>query len=91
MTPEQDPKIITAKLCQFVRTNLVGEDVPFDEHSLLSQAGVDSFALVDLVLYCERGLGVRVPDASLTGANLTSVSSLAKCVAELARNGQGEA
>jgi len=88
MTPETDPKIITAKLCEFARTNFVAEGVQFDENSPLSEAGIDSFALVELVLFCERVLGVRVPDSHLTGANLASMSSLANCIAELARNGQ---
>ena len=88
MTPEQDPKIIAAKLCEFARTNFVAEGVQFDENSPLAQAGIDSFALVELVLFCERVLGVRVPDSHLTGDNLASMSSLAKCIAELARNGQ---
>ena len=61
MTPEKDPKIIAAKLCEFARTNFVAEGVEFDENSPLSEAGIDSFALVELVLFCERVLGVRVP------------------------------
>ena len=67
MIPETDPKIIAAKLCEFARTNFVAEGVEFDENSPLSQAGIDSFALVELVLFCERVLGVRVPDSHLTG------------------------
>jgi len=43
------------------------------------------------VLFCERELGVRVPDSHLTGANLASMSSLAKCIAELAHAGQSPA
>ena len=74
MTPETDPKKIAAKLCEFARTNFVAEGVEFDENSPLSQAGIDSFALVELVLFCERVLGVRVPDSHLTGANLASMS-----------------
>ena len=87
MTPETDPKKIAAQLCQFARTNFVAEGQEFDENSPLSQAGIDSFALVELLLFCERVLGVRVPDSHLTGANLTSMASLANCIAELARNG----
>ena len=67
MIPETDTKIIAAKLCEFARTNFVAEGVDFDEHSPLSEAGIDSFALVELVLFCERVLGVRVPDSHLTG------------------------
>jgi acyl carrier protein len=86
-TPETDPKKIAVKLCDFARTNFVAEGQEFDENSPLSQAGIDSFALVELLLFCERDLGVRVPDSHLTGANLVSMSSLASCIADLARNG----
>jgi acyl carrier protein len=86
MIPEQDPKNIAAQLCQFARTNFVAEGASFDENSPLAQAGVDSFALVELLLFCERVIGVRVPDSHLTGNNLTSMATLANCIAELARN-----
>jgi acyl carrier protein len=88
MTPETDPQKIAAQLCEFARANFVAEGQNFDENSPLSQAGIDSFALVELLLFCERSLGVRVPDSHLTGANLASMSSLANCISELARNGQ---
>jgi len=87
MTPETDPKKIAVRLCDFARTNFVAEGQEFDENSPLSQAGIDSFALVELLLFCERDIGVRVPDSHLTGANLASLASLANCIAELARNG----
>jgi acyl carrier protein len=87
MTPETDPNKIAARLCDFARKNFVAEGQEFDENSPISQAGIDSFALVELLLFCERDLGVRVPDSHLTGANLASMSSLAKCIAELGRNG----
>jgi len=86
MTPETDPQRIAKKLCQFARTNFVAEGADFDEHSPLAKAGIDSFALVELLLYSERDLGVRVPDSHLTGANLASMAALANCIAELARN-----
>ncbi len=88
MTPPKDPQLIAAQLCQFARTNFVDEGAVFDENSPLAQAGIDSFALVELLLYCERTIGVRVPDSHLTGANLASMATLANCIAELSRNGQ---
>ena len=86
MTPQTDPKIISAQLCEFARTNFVADGAEFDEHSPLAKAGIDSFALVELLLYCERVIGVRVPDSHLTGNNLASMSTLANCIAELARS-----
>ena len=86
MTPPTDPKTIAAQLCQFARTNFVADGAEFDENSPLAKAGIDSFALVELLLYCERVIGVRVPDSHLTGTNLTSMATLANCIAELARS-----
>jgi acyl carrier protein len=91
MIPETNPKIIAAKLCEFARTNFVAEGVEFDENSPLAQAGIDSFALVELVLFCERVLGVRVPDSHLTGDNLASMSALANCISGLAKAGPAAA
>jgi acyl carrier protein len=87
MTPQTDPKTIASQLCEFARTNFVADGAEFDENSPLAKAGIDSFALVELLLYCERVIGVRVPDSHLTGANLTSMATLADCIAKLARNG----
>jgi acyl carrier protein len=87
MATETDPKKIAARLCDFARTNFVAEGQEFDENSPLSDAGIDSFALVELLLFCERDIGVRVPDSHLTGNNLASMANLANCIADLARNG----
>jgi acyl carrier protein len=86
MTLQQDPKTIAEQLCQFARKNYVANGVDFDENSPLAKAGIDSFALVELLLFCERTFGVSVPDSHLTGKNLTSVATLANCIAGLARN-----
>jgi acyl carrier protein len=86
MTPPTDPRTIAEQLCQFARANFVADGAEFDENSPLDQAGIDSFSLVELLLYCERTIGVRVPDSQLTRANLTSMATLANCIAELARN-----
>ena len=85
MTALTDPKTIAAQLCQFARTNFVASGASFDENSPLAEAGIDSFALVELLLYCERVTGVKVPDSHLTSSNLNSMAALAGCVAELAR------
>jgi acyl carrier protein len=85
MTQPINSQTIADKLCEFARTNIVAEGTQFDQHTPLAKVGIDSFALMELLLFCERGIGVRVPDSHLTGNNLTSMATLALCVAELAR------
>jgi acyl carrier protein len=86
MIAQTDPKTIAAQLCEFARTNFVAEGAEFDENSPLAKAGIDSFSLVEVLLFSERTLGVRVPDSHLTGINLASMAALANCIAELGRN-----
>lgn len=88
MSPPTDPKTIATQLCEFARANFVAEGADFDENSPLADAGIDSFSLVELLLYCERAIGIRVPDSHLTRSNLTSMATLADCIAELGRNRQ---
>ena len=90
MTSAADPKIIADKLCEFARANFLADGVEFNEHSPLAEVGIDSFALVELLLCSERTFGVRVPESHLTRNNLVSVATLASCIAELAR-GNGAA
>jgi acyl carrier protein len=87
MTAAPDAKTISDKLCQFARTNFLADGVEFNEHSPLAEVGIDSFALVELLLCSERTFGIRVPESHLTRNNLVSVATLANCLAELARNG----
>lgn len=91
MTQPTDPANIAKQLCEFARTNFVAEGVEFHENTPLAEAGVDSFALLELVLFSERTLGVPVPVAQLTPAHLHSVSTLAACVSQLAQTGKAAA
>jgi acyl carrier protein len=88
MTAAKDPKTIAAQLCEFARTNFVADGTAFDEHSPLAEAGIDSFALFEMLLYGERTFGIRVPPSHLTRNNLASVATMARCIAQLAGDGQ---
>ena len=85
MTAPTDPKTIAETLCQFARTNFLADGVEFNEHSPLAEVGIDSFALMELLLCSERTFGIRVPESHLTRTNLVSVATLASCISELAR------
>jgi acyl carrier protein len=84
MSTPPDPQTIAAQLCQFARLNLVANDAHFNEHSPLAAAGIDSFSLVELLLFSERAFGITVPESHLTPEHLASLASLARCIAGLA-------
>lgn len=78
-----DSQFIADQLCRFVRASLLASGADFDEHSSLAEAGIDSFSLVELLLYSERAFGIRVPESHLVHEHLASLSSLARCIAAL--------
>jgi len=84
MIPPKDLQTISALLCQFAQTNLVAAETSLDENCPLADVGIDSFALVELLLFGERTFGIRVPESHLTRKNLASVATLAACILGLA-------
>jgi len=89
VTSESNPQTTVARLCHFARANLLVEGKVFDEHSPLAEAGIDSFGLVELLLYSERTFGVSVPESHWTHDNLRTVAALGRCIAELAGENPG--
>jgi len=83
MNARIDHKTVCDKLCRFVQAELLAEPAGFDEQSRLSDFGLDSFSLVELLLFCERTFGIVVPEAQLTRENLESIAALSRCLCAL--------
>ena len=79
-----DSTRVAEQLVDYARVNLVADGPAFDVHTPLVQAGLDSFCIVELLLFAEGAFGVRVPESALTHENLTSLNSLAQCISGLA-------
>ena len=84
MTTQKTPQTIVEELCQFARANLLAEGKDFNEHIPLTEVGIDSFALVELLSYSERAFAVSVPESHWTEENLRTLAALGRCIASLA-------
>ena len=69
---------ITTHLCSFLRDNVIAEGIEITAHTELSSLGVDSFSLMEVILFIERFFGVILPAESLTPENIASVHSLSQ-------------
>lgn len=74
---------ITKTLENFVRTNILAQGVEFDSTSNLSKTGVDSYSVIEIILFIERQFGVVIPDTMLIPANLSSIDAMSECVFQL--------
>ncbi len=72
---------ITTDLLNFISDNLIADEIEIKTtDSLTDDLGLDSFSLIEIVLFIERHFGVQLPDEALTDHNLHSVETLTHCI-----------
>lgn len=71
---------ISTELISFIKLNLVAASVEVTENTSFDSLGLDSFSIIEIVLFIERKFGVALPDKELTKQNMHSVESLTRCV-----------
>ena len=77
---------IAIQLCVFLRDNVLAADVEVLPDTELSVIGVDSFSLMEMILFIERCYGLVLPPESLTPENIASVNTLSSyCATQLGR------
>ncbi|MCL4120533.1 UNVERIFIED_CONTAM: hypothetical protein GTU68_029061 [Idotea baltica] len=75
---------IEKAIAAFVRENLIAESVELKVDTALSAIGLDSFSLIEIVLFLERQFDIELPDEALSPENIKSVASFAKCAEKYA-------
>ncbi len=76
--PELDS--IRAALCEFIRNTLVAPGVTVQADTPLGELGLDSFSIIEIILFVERNYQLSLPDEALNKENLYSAASMAACV-----------
>ena len=72
--------IIKKELCEFISENILAGDVTVQPDTILSNIGVDSFSIIEIILFIERKFGVSIPHESLTPENFVSINALVECM-----------
>ena len=75
-------EVLTQRVYQVLRDELLDVDESFTTRSNLVDAGLDSLAVTQLLLWVEETTGVWVDESLLTPENLESAESLATLVFE---------
>lgn len=71
---------ISSELTGFIKSSLVADQVEVNETTAFDSLGLDSFSIIEIVLFIERKFGVTLPDKELTRENMHSVETLTRCV-----------
>ncbi|MBC7887753.1 MAG: acyl carrier protein [Ferruginibacter sp.] len=68
---------------KYIEKNIMAEDVIIDAATELQDAGIDSFSIVEIILFIERKYGVVIPDDKLVPENFRTLQALSSTVLEL--------
>jgi len=77
----RSPQEIAGALAAFINEEIMAPGHAIGPDDRFDAAGVDSMALLKVLLFVERTYGFWVPDEDLVDANVTSAATLARYVA----------
>ena len=75
--PRIDPEQVARTLTDFVNANIMARGHPMRPDDLFETSGVDSMALLKLLLFIEAEFGFWVPDEDLVEEHIASPRALA--------------
>lgn len=75
-----DLNTIENALIKFLKDNILDESVELNATQDLNEIGVDSYSIVEIVLFIERKFGFIIPDSELKPEHFKDVASIAKIV-----------
>jgi acyl carrier protein len=71
---------IEKDIIHFLDTNIVNEKCSIIVDQPLRDLGIDSFSIVEIILFIERKYGKVIPDEQLLPENFKTVQSIAQLV-----------
>lgn len=74
---------IEKELAAFIRENIIANEIDLTSETSLKDMGVDSFSIVEIVLFVERKYGQLIPDYLMVPETFASVSSIAQVIHQL--------
>jgi acyl carrier protein len=74
------PDEIATALAAFINTSIMARGHPVQPDDDLEMAGVDSMALLKILLFIEKQYGFWMPDEDLVEENIASVRALANYI-----------
>ena len=75
-----DTNTIIAEIKKYIETNILDSDIKIDANTVLPDAGIDSFSIVEIILFIERKYGVAITDDKLVPENFRTLTALAATV-----------
>lgn len=67
---------IQDSIIKFLKNNILEENVTINAQTILREIGVDSYSIVEIILFIERQFDYVVPDSLLKPENFATIESI---------------
>ncbi len=78
-----ETETIEKDIIHFLESNILSEGIKIYSDSSLREVGVDSFSIVEIILFIERKYDIVIPDHKLIPDNFKTIHTIALTVKEL--------
>lgn len=78
-----DIEIIESDIITFLVNNIVAPNTVITATTVVRDIGIDSFSIVEIILFIERKYGVVIPDDKLVPENFRTIQALSIVVNSL--------
>ena len=76
-------KNIEADIILFLEKNILSEGVKINADTVLRDMGIDSFSIVEIILFIERKYDYSIPDEKLIPDNFKTITAISRLVMEI--------
>ena len=70
---------LSQELIDFIQENILDSTIEVQKETPLKNIGIDSFSIIELVLFLERKHNITIQEKDMLPENFQSVEALAKC------------
>jgi acyl carrier protein len=81
-----EEKHILADIRDFIQGHILAAGQALLEDTDLKEAGIDSFSMVEIILFMERQFAISIPDEELVPEHFRNLQSLTRLVSRLSSN-----
>lgn len=78
-----DIATIEKDIKKFITDNILAGNLSIENDTKLQDAGMDSYSMVEIILFIERKYKVQVPNEKLSPNNFETISAIAQTVAAI--------
>ncbi len=78
-----DEQQIISELKEFIESDILDLAVKLDPDSSFQTAGIDSFSIVEIILFIQQRYHISIPDDQLVPENFSTLRYLARLVLQL--------